>query len=317
MESNIFLSYCWKDEELVNKIDNYFKSRQIIFERDKREVESWESIKQFMKRIRKSSCAILVISDNYLKSVNCMYEVLEVMKDEGYKDRILTVVLSDANIYKSLGKAEYIKYWKDEHSKLSKAISEIDDSESTIDLSSELKKTREIMNSIGEFISIIADMNNPNINNICEEISKKLSVKGIDLKTDIEGLEEFLNELDQCRYIETSLYPENPGGEMKYRLKNTNVTRGIHGLNIEFSLSELKSGEMIKLPVIDIIRIEKNTMESFEHKKFYMWCKDRVKEIKYNEYMEMKKLGMKNDLTEEYELLEKINYCHRCTLWCY
>ncbi|WP_278679835.1 toll/interleukin-1 receptor domain-containing protein [Clostridium paraputrificum] len=67
MDSNIFISYCWNDNEIVNKIDNYFKTKKIIFQRDKRDISSWESIKEFMNRIRKSSYEILVISDNYLK----------------------------------------------------------------------------------------------------------------------------------------------------------------------------------------------------------------------------------------------------------
>ncbi|MBE6069077.1 MAG: toll/interleukin-1 receptor domain-containing protein [Clostridium lundense] len=174
MNNNIFLSYCWKDEEVVNEIDNYFKSRQVIFQRDKRDIESWESIKVFMKRIRKSSHAILVISDNYLKSVNCMYEVLEVMKDENYRERILTVVLNDALIYDALSKAKYIKYWKEKYSELYDTIKEIDDNQSTIKLLEELKKTKEIMNNIGEFMTIVSDMNNPSINNVCEEIGIKL-----------------------------------------------------------------------------------------------------------------------------------------------
>lgn len=315
MENNIFLSYCWRDEEVVNKIDNYFKSRHVLFQRDKREIKSWESIRTFMKRIRNSSYAILVISDNYLKSINCMYEVLEVMKDEGYKNRILTVVLRDANIYDTMGRAKYIRYWNEKHKELSKAISEINDYESTISLSEELKRTREIMNNIGEFVSIVSDMNNPNIDNICKEINNKLSIKGISVGEEIEGLEQFLNELDKCTYIETSIYPEHPGGEEKYIFEGVNVSRGIHGLNIEFNLNSVEDNKNIRLPVIDIINIEKNTMESSEHKKFYMWCKDRIKEIEYKEYMEMKKFGIVNNSREEYELSRETIYCHRCILW--
>lgn len=76
-----------------------------------------------MNRIRKSSYAILVISDNYLKSSNCMYEVLWVMKDEGYRSRILTVVLDNAKIYDVLYKAKYIRYWNEKYKELSEEIS--------------------------------------------------------------------------------------------------------------------------------------------------------------------------------------------------
>ena len=179
MDSNIFISYCWNDNEIVNKIDNYFKNKKIIFQRVKRNIGSWESIKEFMNRIRKSSYAILVISDNYLKSLNCMYEVLEVMKDEGYRSRILTVVLDNAKIYDILGKAKYIRYWNEKYKELSKEISKIDDYESTLILGEELRKISEIKNNVGEFMKIVSDMNNPNVDNIYEEISKKLCNKGL------------------------------------------------------------------------------------------------------------------------------------------
>lgn len=199
MESNIFLSYCWKDEDIVEQIDNNFKSKQIIFQRDKRKIKSWESIKGFMKKIRKSDYAILVISDNYLKSTNCMYEVLEVMKDEGYKDRIITVVLNNVCIYDNLGKAKYIKHWNEEYNKLFKEISGINDKESCTSLSEELKKVGDIMRNIGEFISIVSDMNNPHINDIFGEISKKLHDKGLYIK--LKGIEElkkkFTNHYDE------------------------------------------------------------------------------------------------------------------------
>ena len=177
---NCFISYCWSDEELVNKIDKNFLSQGIQLQRDKRKLNSWESIKDFMKKIRESECAILIISSSYLKSINCMYEVLEVMKDENYRDKIITVVLNNTNIYKPLEKIKYIKYWKEQHSELEKGIREIDDFESTSKLSEDLKKIRSIMGNIDEFISIISDMNNPVVDdNICDEIQKKLKEKGI------------------------------------------------------------------------------------------------------------------------------------------
>lgn len=315
MDNKVFISYCWKDEDIVNKIDNYFKSRQIIFDRDKRKIESWESIKRFMKKIRKSSYAILVVSDNYLKSVNCMYEVLEVMKDDDYRNRILTVVLKDASIYDSLDRTKYIKYWNEKYNKLLEEIATINDNESSLTLNQDLKKIGDIKRTIGEFMQIVSDMNNPNINNICEEINKKLFNNGIKLGDEVSGLEQFLNELDKCTYIETSIYPEHPSGEEKYIFKGANVSKGIHGLNIEFNLNSIKDNKSIKLSVIDIIKVEKNTMESSEHKKFYMWCKNRIKEIEYKEYMEMKEFGMVNDSKKEYELSNETMYCHRCILW--
>ncbi|MGL5777633.1 toll/interleukin-1 receptor domain-containing protein [Cetobacterium sp.] len=186
-----FISYCWRDEELVNKIDKNFLSQGIQLQRDKRDINSWESIKDFMKEIRECECAILVISSSYLKSINCMYEVLEVMKDENYRDKIITVVLKSANIYNSLKKIKYIKYWQEQHTELERGIREINNFEITSKLGEDLKKIRNIMGNIDEFISIISDMNNPVVDdNICDEIQKKLKEKGI--------VSNKNNDIDSC-----------------------------------------------------------------------------------------------------------------------
>ena len=128
-----------------------------------------------------------------------MYEVLEVMKDEGYRDRIIPVVLNNACIYDAIGRANYIKYWKEEFTKLSNEISEINDNESSFSLIDMLKMIGDIKRNIGEFISILSDMNNPNINDISEEISKKLNDRG--LYIELKGIEElkkkFINHYNE------------------------------------------------------------------------------------------------------------------------
>lgn len=188
MNKKIFISYCWKDEKIVNKIDDYFLQKNIKIQRDKRTIESWGSIKEFMKSIRDCEISILVISSHYLKSTNCMYEVLEVMKDENYKNKILTIVLDDAKIYQPINRIEYIKYWQTKHSELEECIRSVNDFELTSKLSEELKKIREIMSNIDEFIALVSDMNNPVVNDdICDEINTKLTERGVLNVNDIDS----------------------------------------------------------------------------------------------------------------------------------
>ena len=92
--TNIFLSYCWNDINEANKIYGYFKNSQNIeLHRDTIDIGRWGSIKEYMQSISNMDYAILLISDSYLKSVNCMYEVLEVMQDRNYRDKIFPAVI--------------------------------------------------------------------------------------------------------------------------------------------------------------------------------------------------------------------------------
>ena len=46
-----------------------------------------------MQTIRDMNYAIVIVTDNYLKSFNCMFEVLEVMKEKDYEHKIFPVVV--------------------------------------------------------------------------------------------------------------------------------------------------------------------------------------------------------------------------------
>ncbi len=77
-----------------------------------------------MNGIRNMDYAVLIITDNYLKSFNCMYEVLEVIKEKNYEYKILPVVV-ETSIYSSSGRIRYIRYWEDKFEELKSDISQI------------------------------------------------------------------------------------------------------------------------------------------------------------------------------------------------
>ncbi|CAH1208561.1 hypothetical protein PAECIP111892_03134 [Paenibacillus auburnensis] len=63
-----------------------------------------------MNSIDEHDFVVMIISDSYLKSRACMYEVLETMK----------------NVYDISGRVSYAKYWVQEEKKLQKLIESID-----------------------------------------------------------------------------------------------------------------------------------------------------------------------------------------------
>lgn len=67
---SIFISYAWggEREEIVNQIDKSLQERGVKITRDKRDLGYKGSIKEFMERIGKGNCIIVVISDKYLRS---------------------------------------------------------------------------------------------------------------------------------------------------------------------------------------------------------------------------------------------------------
>lgn len=170
--TNIFLSYCRADSKIADKICNHFEDRKDIkIHRDKKDIHNWDSIKEYMRSIDETEYAILLISDVYLKSPNCMYEVLQVMRDGKYQEKIFPAVI-EKSIYTSIGRARYVRYWKEEFNALRKELADIEPYELGR-LGEDLKRMQEIKTNIAEFLDKVSDMNNPEADDICVAIEEK------------------------------------------------------------------------------------------------------------------------------------------------
>ena len=183
-EKKIFVSYNWEDSEVVDEIDNFFLSIGLPLIRDKKELQYKSSIKEFMKKIRDTDYVIMIISDSFLKSSNCMYEVLELVKEENYKNRTLQVLLPNAKIFSPSDKFHYIEHWKNEYKNLNNKIEKIDITDGNV-LVRELKHIGNIKSNIGEFLEFISDENCHSF-----EVIKANNYKQL---TDIIGFKPFQN----------------------------------------------------------------------------------------------------------------------------
>jgi len=171
----IFISYSWKDKELANNIDEKFSKENVNLMRDIRDIEYRDSIKDFMKKIRSTDYVILIISDNQLKSANCLYELNELIKDENYMNRILPILKSDADIFTAIGRAKYLKYWEERAEEIITVMKTIKPS-NQVDLGIELNKIERIQPVLLDFLQAIADkyIDVVHNNSMTEEIFQKL-----------------------------------------------------------------------------------------------------------------------------------------------
>lgn len=107
----IFLSYCHANKEFALQIYYDLQQFGIVPLFDERDAEYKASIKEFMQKIGKSDYAIMLISDEFLKSENCMYEVIELLNSHEIEKRILPVLLENAgHIFKD--RTVYYSFWE-------------------------------------------------------------------------------------------------------------------------------------------------------------------------------------------------------------
>ncbi|MEH2260863.1 leucine-rich repeat domain-containing protein [Nostoc sp.] len=159
-EKEIFISYAWgeESEQFVNQLDETFQAKGIKIIRDKRDLGYKGLIKAFMKRIGRGKCAIAVISDKYLKSSNCMFELVQIAKNGEFYDRIFPIVLADAQIYKPVARLKYIKHWEDEIKELDEEMKKVG-AANLQGFREEIDQYTEIRNTIAELTNLLKDMN--------------------------------------------------------------------------------------------------------------------------------------------------------------
>ena len=159
-EKEIFISYAWggESEELVNKLDAAFQARGVTIIRDKRDLGYKGRIKAFMERIGRGKCVIVVVNEKYLKSENCMFELVQIAQNGQFYDRIFPIVLADANIYKPVNRLKYIKYWEEQIQELDEAMKSVG-AANLQGLREDIDSYTEIRRTIAELTNILKDMN--------------------------------------------------------------------------------------------------------------------------------------------------------------
>ncbi|MDY7048301.1 MAG: HEAT repeat domain-containing protein [Microcystis panniformis WG22] len=164
MNQQVYISYNWQEDsnEMANQLVQAFEAKGIKIIRDKTHTSYKDSIKNFMRQIGQGKCVVVVISDRYLKSENCMFELVEIARNGDFYQRIFPIILPDARIHKDFERIDYLKYWEDEKAKLQAKYKEID-LVNTNSIMATLNLYDEIRSNIDNLTNILKDMNTLNI----------------------------------------------------------------------------------------------------------------------------------------------------------
>jgi internalin A len=136
-EPEYLVSYAWGDstpegqkrEAIVDQLCDAAAKRGILILRDKQVLGLGDSISKFMQRIGGGDRIFVILSDKYLHSANCMYELLEIWRrseaaEEKFLERIKAYVLPGTKIFSLADRAQYAIYWQQEFENIRKLLSE-------------------------------------------------------------------------------------------------------------------------------------------------------------------------------------------------
>lgn len=156
----VFVSYAWSDEStaIVDKLQHAFEQTGTRLLRDREDIRYKDSIRDFMRRLGQGKCVVVILSEKYLKSDSCMFELIEIAKAQNMRERIFPIVLPDANIYKPISRVRYIKYWDEQKQELDEALKSVSGDNLT-NLQAELNSYSEIRRLFDGIADTLKDMN--------------------------------------------------------------------------------------------------------------------------------------------------------------
>lgn len=176
-KNNIFISYSWNDSKKVDLIEEAFNKVGLNVTRDVNNLRYKDSLQDFMKSVRDHKYCLIMLTDSYLKSENCLFELLEFYKEPDFKDRILPIY-HEVQIFNSKERIKYLEYWNDCLQKKRDDLKSLD----PVKANSEFQKVKNI-----EFISI-------NISDFLTEIEDQKILPFDECReTNFSDILEFLN----------------------------------------------------------------------------------------------------------------------------
>ncbi|WP_414546025.1 toll/interleukin-1 receptor domain-containing protein [Nostoc sp. CCY0012] len=169
--------------EIVDKLCKILKNKNIDIVRDSEELKYKDPLKNFMQRLGKGKCVITVISDKYLKSRYCMFELTELIENGKFQERIVPLVLEDAKIYEPVDIVEYIRFWEEKLEATDKAMKSVQLANLAPNIREDIELYSKITRTISEFIGHLRDFlvlpidihENSNFEDVVNEINKILS----------------------------------------------------------------------------------------------------------------------------------------------
>lgn len=189
----IFISYNWGKRTLVDEIQTCL-GRFATIKRDVNELGFGDNITEFMNTIRQEDFALIVLSDAYLKSEACMYELTTLFKDQGadnFNRRVLFLICDDArSIYTVTGRETYTEFWDNRYKDLVEHKNQLTP-EASVEITQSIRTVSYIRLQIGEFLEYVKAVNNFGEEDAIQTISSFVAKKTSDGKIGRNAVEDF------------------------------------------------------------------------------------------------------------------------------
>ncbi len=153
----VFVSYCWADQGSAIVLEKALCSLGLRTVFDVHDLKYKDSIRGFMEQIRSCDFALMVLSKDYVRSLNCMTEAINVFENVEFVAKVLPVMVGSPDIFSPEKRLDLVEFWSDfaERFRQSSSKLNLSDLGGTVN---DLKRIEKIGRKMSEFLDVVADM---------------------------------------------------------------------------------------------------------------------------------------------------------------
>lgn len=143
-------------EEAIKAIKAGLTKAKIAYSIDEHDIKYRDNIEEYEKEIGEAGRVIMFITDSYLKSIDCMFEMTRIFGNKNVKERVFPVVTMQTTPRDGYGLKQIETYWEDEKNR------KLDDMKKSGDISflhGEFKKIDDILQNINDFWDYLVHIN--------------------------------------------------------------------------------------------------------------------------------------------------------------
>lgn len=185
----VYISYKWKglSMDAVDSLSDKFQLKQIYYKRDREDCRYGDNITEFMDEIRAGELVVIIFSEAYLESFNCVYELTGVLEHPDYMKRIFPIVV-DESVRGDNKYAELVNFWeqkKNDEKLIIKKITSMD-KETLVPLEEKVALIETFIHELSKLYEVLESLNaysyeelvNRNFEPLVERIQDRLN-KGL------------------------------------------------------------------------------------------------------------------------------------------
>lgn len=160
-KTSVFVSFCKKDEVIANQIEEKISPFENVVRYE--QLKLGDDFPTYMQSIVKQDYVIIILSDAYMRSSACMYEVDCLMGCAGWRKNTFFVVQDRGkDFYSDFSAFEYIEYWNTKCCELKSQINKYPDN-NTCSEQNKCNDYKHYANIVSPFLQCVREKNNKDV----------------------------------------------------------------------------------------------------------------------------------------------------------